>query len=212
MFLDLESGNGSRIYRELIRSKQHRYIGKRYVFVGWNKTLLEEGNYFYGYSHIPLHKITVPANTFTITILRDPVQRVLSHFKMLKEEAQKQNPSSWFQFEKQYYAERIEEFVGRLPKQHLLNQIYMFSERFDIKKAADRIKRCNAWFFTDRFQNGVSRINSKLNLKLEPIHIRSSQIRCHLSQKEGAILRNALQPEYDLLTDLIGDSKRSHAI
>jgi len=61
-----------------------RAINRNEVFVGWETNLLSTGHYFYGFSHSPLHELRVSEGSFTITIFRDPVKRVASHFNMLR--------------------------------------------------------------------------------------------------------------------------------
>lgn len=204
MFFALDSEKNDQVYKKLIHSNQHRHIGPHHVFVGWNKKLIEEGDYFYGFSHIPIHRVRIPDNSFTITILRDPIQRLVSHYKMLLEESQKKRPSAWFKAEQRFLGKGIEDFSKKLPRQHLLNQLHMFSDRFDISEAADAINKCDSWFFTDNFENGIKKVNLKLQLELTPIHIRSSKTKLQLSEDQLSLLHNLLQPEYDLFTILKG--------
>ena len=207
MFFALDSDGSEKTYKNLILSNQHRYIGRNHIFVGWNRKLIEEGHYFYGFSHIPIHDIKLPKNTFTITILRDPIQRLVSHFKMLIEESKKLTPLPWYKFERKFLSDTIEEFATKLPRHHLLNQLYMFSSRLELNEAADNINKCNLWFSTNNFNEGVTQINANLNLHLEPVHIRSSQIKIELSQTQYSFLYDILQPEYKLITKLTKHSE-----
>src|SRR3546814_3457352 len=50
--------------------------------VGANHRELVEGNYIYGFSHYPAHTLSLPTRTFTISLLRDPVSRIISHYNM----------------------------------------------------------------------------------------------------------------------------------
>ena len=53
-------------------------------YIGWNKPVINAGNWFYGFSHIPYHQLELPANTYRITVFRDPVERIISHYRMVK--------------------------------------------------------------------------------------------------------------------------------
>jgi hypothetical protein len=52
-------------------------------FVRHDAELIARGDYFYASSHLPLHQVKVPAETFTVTILRDPAARVISYYRYL---------------------------------------------------------------------------------------------------------------------------------
>jgi len=85
MFLSL-SGEGPReLYDRLVRTPDHRVVRNGLIYVGWNVRLLNRGSYFYGFSHTPLHQLSLPSGTFTVSCFRDPVKRVISHYNMLME-------------------------------------------------------------------------------------------------------------------------------
>jgi hypothetical protein len=58
-------------------------VGNGLKFVGSNKPIIEQGDYFYGTSHFPAWWLELPPETFTLTILRDPVSRVVSYYRYL---------------------------------------------------------------------------------------------------------------------------------
>src|SRR3989339_812075 len=76
-------GDNKKIYSRLVNSKKHYIKCGNKIFAGWSKELIEEGKYFYAFSHIPVHKLNLPPQTFIIGIIRNPIERVLSHYKML---------------------------------------------------------------------------------------------------------------------------------
>ena len=83
IFLSLGKKPADYLYEKLSRSTGHRIISGGKVFIGWDQNNIENGKYFYAFSHIPHHKLKLPDNTFTITCVREPVDRLLSHYKML---------------------------------------------------------------------------------------------------------------------------------
>ena len=204
MFLSMESTDSTGLYKKLAQSRQHRHIGKNNIIVGWNKKLLEEGLYSYGFSHIPFDQLKLPANTFTITVIRDPLKRILSLYRMLLEESQKTHPNKWFARERGYLKKDFIGFFENLPKSVLQNQLYMFSNNFDVEEAAQRIKRCNCWLQVSEFSSGVNRLNNLLGTDLKAIHLRSSKIAYEISEKEKEKLTALLRPEYQLIEMLRG--------
>src|SRR3546814_5245930 len=81
-FFSLISRNPKRVTSNIRRSisKVTNVHGHR--IVGANHRELVEGNYIYGFSHYPAHTLSLPTRTFTISLLRDPVSRIISHYNM----------------------------------------------------------------------------------------------------------------------------------
>lgn len=52
-------------------------------FVFHDAGLIAKGNYFYASSHAPAYQLRIPADTFTVTILRDPLSRAVSYYRYL---------------------------------------------------------------------------------------------------------------------------------
>lgn len=115
MFLGANGGDGRDAYQYLVSAPQNRIIREK-VIVGWNKKLIEEGVYFYAFSHIPFHQLDLPSGTYKLVCFRDPVKRVISHYTMLLEESFKENPSPWFYREKGWLGDSFEDFIDILPK------------------------------------------------------------------------------------------------
>jgi len=83
MFMANECQDYYKKYEELYTNIDHRIIINNKVFALWHPIILQQGNYYYGASHIPYHSLKLPDRTFTITCLSDPVDRIISHYKML---------------------------------------------------------------------------------------------------------------------------------
>ena len=80
MFLSLSGEDSKSLYSQLCRTRENRILSNGLIYVGWNTRHINKGNYFYGFSHTPLHKLDLPNETFTVSCFRDPVRRVVSHY------------------------------------------------------------------------------------------------------------------------------------
>jgi hypothetical protein len=121
---------------------------------------------------------------------------------MLFEEAEKKKPANWFEREKAWFDESLSYFADKLPQMHLLNQLYMFSENYNIEEAHENIRSLNMYFFTEEFNKGIKGLNQTLNLGLIPIHARAGKKTIEISGWAGEKLAHLLKPEYKLLSSL----------
>jgi hypothetical protein len=200
MFLSLCQEDTQSLYRELVDNR--KIIYNELIFAAWNVQIINKGNYFYAFSHLPLHQLNLPKKTFTITIFRDPVERVLSHYKMLKHMVndEARHPGLTSQFN--WLGDSFDDFIERIPKEFLLNQLYMFSEEFNIDQALKLILDTSHFFYTNEFFKGTIELNKKLGLNLKPIHLRRSVNNILLPDESIARLRDKLELEYKLLSTL----------
>jgi len=123
-----------RFYQQIAQKKNQRVIANDKAFVGWNTRLIQEGKYFYGFGHTPAHELTLPKNVFTFTCLRDPARRVLSHYKMLCYFRDNQVTQEGMHVEGKWLGDSFDDFLKNIPKQHLMNQLYMFSKNYITQK------------------------------------------------------------------------------
>ena len=149
-------------------------IRKKLVFVRNNKDLIEAGNYFYANSHMPFWSLQLPEDTFTFCMLRDPYERLVSLYKYYlwvantpKTEAIKIEP---------YYKTLIKhtgwlgnsfsDFLDNLPKKHCANQLFMFSENYDVKEALFNLKKISSFYFQENFDGAIQDLSKTLQLEL----------------------------------------------
>jgi len=200
IFLSLGGENGKEIYQKVCQRK--RILSNEKLFVGWDKQKIQKGNYYYGFSHLPFHQVNIPQNTFTITCLRDPVKRVISHHKMLYYYKINNVNHPCMKTEGAWLGECFEDFLERIPDEHLLNQLYMFSDNFNIEEAFTNITNLSYFFFTENFDQGISELASKLNLSLSPIHSRQSSQSLEINPQTIKLLEDKLAPEIELYNKL----------
>jgi len=198
MFLSSGADKGAEAYATMCKLDGHCLVSGKRVFVGWNPRLINAGHYFYAFSHVPAHRLELPERTFTFTCLRDPVRRVLSHYKMLIECSQSKAPPPWFKEEEVWLGNGFDDFLSNIPKEHLLNQLYMFSESFDPDEAFSRIAGCSFCFITEKFSHGIDGLSKKIGFDLNPVHIRRTTVELGLRSEEVERLRSMLAPEFTL--------------
>jgi hypothetical protein len=203
-YLFLSSGNkrGEDIYKKTCEPGNPPVINNNKVFVGWNKHLIERGQYFYAFSHLASHELSLPDGTFTITCLRDPVKRILSLYKMLLGYKINNVSHPGMKTQGKWLGNSFSDFLSSIPKDDLLRQLYMFSRAYDISESFDNIINCSYFFFTEDFAHGIEELSSKLRIPLEAIHVRKSSFDFTLKPEDIDRLRNMLEPEYILLGKL----------
>ncbi len=202
-FLSQYGGNDTAaFYEKLAQKRNHRLIANEKVFVGWNKYLIEQGKYFYAFSHLPAHALQLPENTYTITCLRDPAERVISHYKMLMHYKREQIPHPCMKIEGPWLGNSFDDFLQNIPKKHLLNQLFMFSKNFDVGEAAERIRSCSYYFLMEDFDRALLEIGGQLNIELPIFYQKKYNYEVSVSDRQMHRLKTMLEQEYDLITKL----------
>jgi hypothetical protein len=172
-----------------------------YRFAYQDPPLLRRGYFFFGYGHKPAELIHLPDQTFTITILRDPVDRVVSLYRYLADpEADEGHAFHSLAYEQEWAKSGFESFLGRVTRDQLLNQLYIFSQSGSVAEAAERILGCDCILFTENLDRGIGKLAAFLGLTLAPRQVRKSRFDYRPSSSETARLRELLEPEYQLLS------------
>jgi hypothetical protein len=191
--------DGAAVYRRLREQRNGRTLSGDRVFVGWRRRLIERGRYHFAFSHLPSHAVALPADTFAFTCLRDPAQRVLSHYRMLSDYASGGAvPRTIARDEMKWLGRSFDDFLDNLPREHLHNQLFMFSPTYDVDEAHDRIRALPLVLLTERLEAGVAALSRRLGLPLAARHERRSASAPELPDASRARLREMLAPEYAL--------------
>lgn len=197
-FLSLHSRDAESLYSKLSRKLDNRMIVRDSVYVGWNRYMLQQGNYFYGFSHYPYHKIKLPEKTFSFTIFRDPASRVVSLYKMLKHLEKYGNYHPFYKKNKKWIGNGFDEFVGNIPKKQLSMQLYMFSKNYDVDAAMSNVANLSYYFFLEDFEKGIKKLSKLLKLPLKTLHERVPVLDFQADEAALKKLRSKLKEEYEL--------------
>jgi hypothetical protein len=189
-----------------IVGRRVRICSEGLTFVQRDIRLIEAGDYFYAHSHHPAHTVSLPSGTFTITVLRDPAQRLISHYKYLlwavhEDNAYKEEPylASLLREERQWLGGSFDDFLARIPTTHLHRQLYMFSKTYDVDEAADKILRCSFVGFTETFDRDIAALRQTLQLPLIEQHERRFGNLVVLSSEQLDRVHHLVSPEKSLI-------------
>jgi len=202
MFFETSKISGSKIFESIRNNQDKTYKINDLVFVGANKKKLESGDFFYGYSHFPFHEINIPKNTYTFTVFRDPIDRVISHYKMLRKYVNENRTYEWLNNEKDWLGDSFEDFIEKLPKERLLNQLYMFSKNFEVEEALQNIKSLDRYFFLKQMNSISNILFEDLSLQLSPKHVRAISTDFQIDELTNIRLKELLKDEYKLLSEI----------
>jgi len=179
--------------------------GNGIVIVRGEKRRIERGHYFFASSHIPAYALKLPQDTFTITLLRNPLDRLLSYYRYLlwaahdPQAAEEEPFLNELQPEICCVAGSFSQFLDNAPKRHLLSQLYMFSDNFDVVEAAECSSTVCAVGFTEAFDETIRGISRHLDLQLEVHHDRRFQYAFEVSAPDLKRAREMLDPEFEFL-------------
>ena len=148
-------------------------VSGNYVFVRHNRDLIRKGNFHFANSHAPYWEFSLPEHTFTFTVFRDPVQRLISqyryyHFNAHHPDAHLLDPmnSNVIRY-KDWLGNSFSDFLDRYPEIYRQNQLYMFSEKLNVEEAIQNACKLSACYFMDQFPDMLRDLETVCGKKLE---------------------------------------------
>lgn len=188
------------VEHRLARSLFGRAQSGQYLFAAGHRETIAQGRYFFAFSHNPAHRIALPPRTFTVTVLRDPMTRVVSYYRYLREGDTGDAAFRVRERERSMARDGFDAFLERVPKEHLLRQLFTFSASYDVAEAVSAIRCCSAVIRCEDYDAGmralVARTHLALGLRRDRVTQHSEEI---LTEHSHMYLREMLAPEYDLL-------------
>lgn len=211
IFLGVGASDPDAAYRELGARPSHCCEWTGYRYVGWNPDLIMEGDYFFAFSHTPVWRLRLPAKTFTLTCFRDPVNRVLSHYWMLRNYVEESIDHPCLATEGRWLGHSFDDFLDRIPVEHLKAQLWTFSASCDVAEAIDRVGNVSHVMFTEAFATGVERLERQLGMSLPHQHRRISR-RGEVSPESLVRVRDTLADEYKFLAGVKAALRNKQAL
>ncbi len=171
-FFALSGEDPHKVEHRLFLTSFVRSGGFRYV--EHNAQLIRGGRYFYGVSHLPCYVARPPVQgTFTFTVLRDPVWRVVSLYRYLRSaDADKGMAFGAPAAEREWARGTFSEFLDCAPREHLLRQLYTFSPTGSVDQTVDEIGKLSLVMHTESLNEGIASLERLTGLRLDVGHER----------------------------------------
>lgn len=186
--------NLSDLYRELCGKR--RDFGNKY-FHAWQGVIKKcKHNSLFGFSHLPYNEVVTPKGTFKIAIIREPLERLLSHYRMLVRFGKENKGYETKSDTPAYIKNGFNSFIEVFPERFMQHQLWFWSNTFNIKEAISNIKKCNVIISTERMSEGIDKINKISGLELKCFHAGVGNKEPILTDKQTGILKQRLSKEY----------------
>ena len=196
------SGDPYIVERQLARFTFAQNNGYRYVW--GSAALICQGKYFFAASHHPAYTVHPPGDgTFRFTILRDPIERLVSEYRYLASGAadyglrRGAGPAL-----RRCASEGFDNFLDVVPRRLLTNQLHMFSESGSVSEAVDRLGKLDVVMRIEEFGGDLPRLEAALQLRLSLARERSSFFHFKPTESHRSRLEDILQPEYEMLRQI----------
>jgi len=169
------------------------------TFIGWSRLLINTHQFDYAFSHVPFWNLKLKPETFKFTCFRDPCDRIISHFNMLKYWAGINYNHPCMKTEARWVRGNLDYFLDHLPLKYLLNQLYMFSSRFNIDVAVRNIRKLDFIMFTESMEDDLKQLEEITGWDLPLTYQKKYRHREHITKPQFDRLRKMMRLEYKLL-------------
>lgn len=197
--------SGEETYRKIVESEDHAVLlrGKRYI--GWNVDLARNCKFFYCFSHLPFYNLNLSNRKIIyLTVLRDPIDRIVSHYKMLMamKDAPVKHPC--FETEGEWLGNSFMNFISNIPTSHLMNQLWMFSHNFHIDEGIENISKVDHVYYLSNIDMGLKHLSNKYELNIAPPKkiVRKSEYVFTPSESDLDYLRRKIRPEIEFYNEV----------
>lgn len=199
-------GGDETTYEKLAKNVFNKINLPKGGLVGWNTAAINRSSFFYAFSHEPLHKLRIETDTFTICSLREPVDRVISHFRMLKDMVAEGSTHIETKNEQDFAYGDFDNFLENITREHLEAQLFNFSGNYDVTEALSKLQTSINYIqdFSSVDKDLSLILGREFSLDIDYQHLRKSKTKFEPSEKELNKLR-------DMLTDEINFYEQAQA-
>ena len=195
-------GGNKNTYEELAKHRLHKMNLQLGSCVGWNSIAINKGSFFFAFSHEPLHSLTLDDSTFTFCFLREPVERVISHYNMLKDLINDDKTHPALSEEKKFAFGDFDHFLDNIPREHLEAQQFNFSASYNVDEAIYKMRSCINYVgdIKDPGKELLPFLSSEFGLNIDYQHLRSSKSKFEPSSDQYARLKSMVSEETNFRT------------
>jgi hypothetical protein len=181
-----------------------------YRYVAHNEELIHQGNYFFAFGHVPAYIAEPPkTGTFRFTVLRDPIDRVVSLYRYLAcPDADSPFSLTAHMQERGWAMEGFDRFLDQIPSYHLTNQLHMFSRSSSVNEAVDYLNKLDMVLHTERLDSDLSHLQDVLNLQFSLGRERSSLLPFAPTDAQRDRLNDLLRLEFEMLRQIDASRER----
>ena len=175
-----------------------------YRYVADNAELIRQGKYFFAFGHVPAYVVSPPEiGTFRFTVLRDPIDRIVSLYRYLAcPDADSSYSLTARNEERRWATEGFDRFLDQIPPYHLTNQLRMFSRSSSVNEAVDYINKLDMVLHTERLNHDLSRLQEALNLQFSLGRERPSLLPFTPTNAQRDRLNDLLRLEFEILRQI----------
>lgn len=196
--------DGAEGWRKLVNSKNHAFKHDKKLYIGWDLNYARKKNFFYCFSHTPFWDLNFSNEKIYISIFRDPVARLISHYKMLMDFAAQNSDHPCMLEEGPWLGKSFGDFLANIPKEHLQRQLFMFSKNFNIDEALHNISKVKYVVFLNNINRGIEKLAADygLDIPIPAKAVRQSRFALTPTESELQKLNELLGPEIQLYNAL----------
>ncbi len=190
------SGTDAKAVEKMVSRFTFAKVGG-YRFVAHNEKLISGGKFTFASSHKPMYVTNPPSvGTFGVTILRDPVQRLVSLYRYLSDTRSDDGFAHRARDEQRAWAvDGYHGFLDQIPNFHLMNQLYSFSREGNVDEAVEAASSLHMILRTESLDQGCLELSARLGVPLELSRFRESTLPIELTQDEVDRTRELIEPE-----------------
>lgn len=178
------------------------------IFAGGNIEIINKQQYHIATTHLPKHELLIDSNTFTFTILRDPVQRFISHYNMLRNMILNKDSHHCLIEEKNYYDDCIVNCALKMPIKHRSAQLYCFSKALNSDEGLNKLSELTMFDTLENYSTAIEIINKTFNWEVPSLHLRKGNP-ISIPPEKFISLQEILKDEIDFYKNSLALENRS---